>query len=128
MTVAVDFWHLVGLLLGFLGFCGVIGNVLLTRTEKHLDERFAALELARAQAQEQVTTRLLGLEQTNRDETVQWQRVEREVLQRFADLPHTYVMRDDYIRGQSILEAKLDGLADKIEKSQLRQALSGRTN
>ena len=37
-----------------------------------------------------------------------------------AELPVAYVRRDDYIRGQSVLEAKLDGLATKIENAQLR--------
>ena len=31
-----------------------------------------------------------------------------------ASLPMTYVLRDDYIRNQSILEAKLDNVAEKL--------------
>ena len=42
-----------------------------------------------------------------------------------ADLPLHYVRREDYVRGQSVLEAKLDGLADKIEKAQLRAFING---
>ena len=126
MKIEADFWHLVGLLLAFMAFCGTVFWALLARMEKHLDERFVVQEATRAAQQDQLNQRLAGMEQSTREEAAQYQRIERDLMQRFADLPHTYVMRDDYIRGQSILEAKLDGLADKIEKAQLRQALAGR--
>jgi hypothetical protein len=125
MTLQVDFWQLVGLLTGFIAFCGAGGALLLRILGKSLDERFAAQEAARAAAQAQLADRLTSMEQVNRDETIQWQRVERELLELKAELPHRYVMRDDYIRGQSIVEAKLDGLADKIEKAQLRAVIAG---
>ncbi|MDF6001947.1 hypothetical protein P4050_30630 [Pseudomonas aeruginosa] len=32
-----------------------------------------------------------------------------------AELPIQYVRREDYIRGQSVIEAKLDGLAVKLK-------------
>ena len=50
----------------------------------------------------------------------QWQRVERELLNLKAELPLHYVRREDYIRGQSVIEAKLDGLGTKLENAQLR--------
>lgn len=121
MKIEADFWHLVGLLLGFLAFVGAAGALLLSLFQKHLDERFASQERARAEQQDQLNQRLLGLEQVTRDETLQVQRLERDFLQRFAELPHRFVMRDDYVRGQSVIEAKLDGLATKVENAQLRQ-------
>ena len=36
-----------------------------------------------------------------------------------------YVRREDYIRGQSVIESKLDGLALKIENVQLRAVKGG---
>lgn len=140
MTLQVDFWQLVsvlaGLVVAFISFCGGGGMLLLRVVEKHLDERFAtqekaradgfiAQEKARAEAQAQIAGRLDAMEQVARDEMLQWQRVEREFLKFQADMPMKYVMRDDYIRGQSIVEAKLDGLADKIEKAQLRGIIAG---
>lgn len=47
--------------------------------------------------------------------------VEREVLELKAQLPEKYVRREDYIRGQTVLESKLDALALKIENMQLRE-------
>ena len=40
-------------------------------------------------------------------------------------MPLHYVRREDYIRGQSVIEAKLDGVADKLEKAQLRAIING---
>ena len=44
----------------------------------------------------------------------------RELLNLKAEMPVQYVRREDYIRGQSVLEAKLDGLVIKLENVQLR--------
>ncbi|SAI74581.1 Uncharacterised protein [Bordetella ansorpii] len=102
MTVQIELWQLITLLLAFFGACGAVGKVLLAQTQRHLDARFNVLEAA------------------NRDEAGQWQRIERDLMQLRADLPLEYVRREDYIRGQSIIEAKLDGLAVKLENAQLR--------
>lgn len=109
MTVQLELWHLITLLVMFLGFCFAAGKLLISQFERHIDARFSA------QAE-----RLGEIENANRDESAHWQRVERELMGLKADLPLSYVRRDDYIRGQSVLEAKLDGLATKIENAQLR--------
>lgn len=109
MTVQVELWHLVGLLLSFLGFAFAAGKLLLGTVQRHIDTRF-----------DTQARRLQEIEQAGKDEASQWQRVERELMGLKADLPLAYVRRDDYIRGQSVLEAKLDGLATKIENAQLR--------
>ena len=68
--------------------------------------------------------RLDGIEALHRADAAQWQRVERELLALKADLPLHYVRREDYIRGQSVIEAKLDGLGTKLEMSHLRSIKS----
>ena len=40
--------------------------------------------------------------------------LERKFYKFQIDLPHVYVAREDYIRGQTVIEAKLDALALKI--------------
>ena len=125
MTLQADLWQLVGLLVSFFGFCAGGAALILRLIGKNLDERFATQERTRAEAQVQLASRLDAIEQVNRDETIQWQRVEREFLKFQADLPLRYVMRDDYIRGQTVIEAKLDGLAGRIENAQLRSMLGG---
>ena len=120
MNVQVEFWQLVGLLLGFLATCAAGGKLLLSQTKTHIDEKFIAQEKARVTGHEQLAKRLDGIESANREEAQQWQRVERELLRFQADVGLQYVRREDYIRGQSIIEAKLDGLGTKLENAQLR--------
>ncbi len=38
-----------------------------------------------------------------------------------ADLPLNYVRREDYIRGQTVIEAKLDALDNKLEATAVPQ-------
>lgn len=110
MTVSVDFWQLVGLLIAFFTACAAAGKALLTQTQKHIDERLSSIENA------------------SRDDAKQWRIVERELSTLKESLPLHYVRREDYIRGQSVLEAKMDGLAMKIENAQLRGLLGANRN
>lgn len=121
----IEFWQAVALLLSFLGCAAGAARALLAQSQKHLDERFATQEKTRATQEEALDRRLQSIESFSREEAGQWQRVERELLRFQAELPVKYVMRDDYVRGQSIIEAKLDGLADKLEKAQLRGIIQG---
>ena len=52
-------------------------------------------------------------------------RIERDLLAMKADLPLHYVRREDYIRGQSLIEAKRDALGNKLDVMQLRAAAAG---
>ena len=52
--------------------------------------------------------------------------LEREFMHFKADLPLHYVRREDYVRGQSIVEAKLDGLAAMVSNAQLRASMKDR--
>lgn len=111
MSLQIDFWQLVGLLLSGLGVVVGLLKFGLMQAQKHQDA--AHLHLL---------SRLDSMEQTNKQEAAQWQRLEREMLQLRADLPLQYVRREDYIRGQSVIEAKLDAVAVKLENAQLRVA------
>lgn len=120
MTVEVDFWQLVMLLLAFLAAAAGAGKTLLAQYDRRQDERYQAMEAARKAAQLHWDTKFAGLEGLAREEAGQWQRVERELMALKAELPVQYVRREDYIRGQSVIEAKLDGLALKIENVVLK--------
>lgn len=109
MTFSIDLWQTILLISMVLGaFIGLL-KLLMAQQVKHIDAAFDAQN-----------KRLDSIEQAGKDESAQWQRVERELMGLKAELPVAYVRRDDYIRGQSTLEAKLDGLAVKIENAQLR--------
>lgn len=120
MSGQLELWHLVLLALSILGGYWTLTKIIAGQFQRGLDERFKVLEQARSENHLQTSKRLDGLETTGREDGVQWQRVEREFLRMQADMPLHYVRREDYIRGQSVIEAKLDGLGTKLENAQLR--------
>lgn len=124
MTIAVDIWQLIGAMGALLGMVASLiitaGKVLVGQFEKRLDEKFSAMELASSSAQKHWDSQFSALEQAAIDEAKGWQRLERDIMQMKADLPNIYVRRDDYIRNQSVIEAKLDGLAVRIENALLK--------
>lgn len=122
MKIEFELWHLITLLLMFFGAMAAVGKLLFGQLQRHLDDRFAAQDEARRANHEALSGRLDAIESTNREEANQWQRVERELMAMKADMPLNYVRREDYIRGQSVIEAKLDGLAAKLENAVLRMA------
>ena len=117
MILQIDFIWLVALLLAFFGAAAGAAKIMLGQSQRHQATLHKAL-----------TDRLDAIEVASREEASQWQRVEREFLRFQAELPVHYVRREDYIRGQSVIEAKLDGLATKLENAQLRGMIHGATS
>lgn len=100
MTLKLELWHLITLALTFCGvFTGLV-KLLLLQFARRMEERWEALA----------------------DESKGWRKIERELLELRADLPVRYVRREDYIRGQTIIEAKLDAITSKVELVQLQGA------
>ncbi|MDT0496513.1 hypothetical protein RM530_03925 [Algiphilus sp. W345] len=113
MLLEIDFWalltFLVGLLVTFMG--GAWGVIRMTQHQQDqtLTQRLHGIEGS-----------LNKLETNARQEAEQWQRVDKEILKLRAELPLQYVRREDYVRGQTVIESKLDALATKLETVQLR--------
>ncbi len=120
MKVEVEFWQLVSLLITFLGFTFAAGKVLLNQVDRRLDERFAAMEKAREDAGKHWDEKFSTVIEQNRREAEGWANLERDFLRFQADLPLQYVRREDYVRNQTVIEAKLDAVALKIENLQLK--------
>lgn len=120
MNVQIELWQLITLLLAFFAACGATGKVLLGQTQRHVDALFEAQDKALALSHGQTQQRLDQIQASARDEADQWRRVERELMTLKAELPDRYVRREDYVRIQSTIDAKLDGLALRIENLQLR--------
>lgn len=125
MQITLDLWHVISLAVAFLGASAGAGKLLLTQTQRHLDDRFNAQEAARTANHDQVSRRLDSMETAAREEMGNWQRIERDLLRMQAELPLHYVRREDYIRGQTVIEAKLDALYSKLETVQMRGAQHG---
>jgi hypothetical protein len=104
VKIELELWHLITLLLMFLGAVWAFGKVLLVQIEKRIDQRFDVQ-----------TTLLQGT-------TGKVEKLERDFLLWRAELPIHYVRREDYVRGQSIIESKLDALYSELKAVQLKGA------
>lgn len=130
MTLQVDFWQLLGFGLTLLsGFAGIIfgaGRLIASQFESRITERFDAMRKDREGEEARTNERFDALQRARELEAQGITNLEREFLRFQADLPLHYVRREDYVRGQSIVEAKLDGLATKIDNAQLRASITDR--
>lgn len=122
MMVQVEFWQLVSLLLAFFGFLFAAGRVLLSQIDRRLSDRFAAMEKAREEGGKHWDDRFTQLADQARRDAEHVAELERALLRFQGELPLYYVRREDYVRGQSVLEAKLDALYSKLEVVQMKGA------
>lgn len=91
------FW-LACLLLAFLGAITGIGRWLLAQFQKRIDDRFTLLA---------------------RD-AESWRQQEIKLAELRVHVSEHYVRREDYVRNQSIIEAKLDAVAARLEAAHFR--------
>ncbi|MFC7459791.1 hypothetical protein [Hydrogenophaga defluvii] len=109
MTVQLELWHVITLCLTLLGFFFGLVKALLAQQLSHIDAAFAAQN-----------SRLEKIEQANRDESNNWQRAERELLNLKAELPLNYVRREDYVQAVATIMAKLDAMSMRFENILLK--------
>jgi len=112
--ITIELWalitFLVGLLLSFIGCVFAFAKVLGGQVDRRLTERFKAQEDARLvadQALHDILKKHLEEEKKTAQKIVD---LERDFLNWKGDLPLNYVRREDYIRGQQVMEAKQDSL------------------
>ena len=123
-VLAVPLWGLLtflaGLLVAFLGAVLTAVKLIMRQMELRLKEQFTNAKETTQQSQSRLFERLEKLECSIASEAKTMTKIERDLLLLKADLPLQYIRRDDYVRNQSVIEAKLDGLALKLENTQLR--------
>jgi LPS O-antigen subunit length determinant protein (WzzB/FepE family) len=112
MQIQIDFWQLLVALAGLIGaFVAVakwLGSLIVGQFEKRLDERFKTIN-------ESVDIK-----------SDEFKKFERDFLTFQRDMPLQYVRRDDYIRGQTVIESKIDAVMSKLELVQLQGARNDR--
>jgi hypothetical protein len=106
MNVEFQLWQLITLILTIVGAFYGLAKLLFAQFERRMDEKHAALG-----------QRLDVLTEENKG----WQRVDRDLLSLRLELAERYVKRDDYIRGQTVIEAKLDAISSELRNVQIRQ-------
>jgi predicted patatin/cPLA2 family phospholipase len=120
-VVQLELWQMILLLLAFFGAVGAFGRVLLDQFERRLSEKFKTQESQRAEATARWDSRFNELQSASQEESRNWHRVERQLLQLQAELPREYVRREDHIRFETVINAKLDALNAKIDLSNVYQ-------
>lgn len=104
MKVEFELWQLVTLSLAIIvPLCGAF---------------FGMVWRLFSQFQKSFNEQLKGLT----DESKMWRQIERDLLELRAELPVAYVRREDYIRGQTVIEAKLDAISSEVKVVQIQGA------
>jgi hypothetical protein len=87
MTIQVDFWHLMGLLLSFIGTLATFGMVLIKQIDSRIDHQNDRVS-----------------------------KIETSLNETLTKLPLEYQRREDAIRFETVLNAKLDAIGTRIER------------
>lgn len=120
MTVELNLANLIFILIAMLSAFWALVKIIAVQTQKHLDARFAVQEVSRNENQIQITRRLDSIETVNREDTNQWQRVERELMRLQVDMPLNYVRREDYVQAVASILVKLDAAQMRHENLLLK--------
>lgn len=126
MIFELELGQLIGYATGLLGlFTTVVTGLvklLLNQFEKRLADRFASQDVARQAATkhwEENFAKVLERQDKDADAV---QQLERTFLRFQAELPLQYVRREDFVRNQTIIEAKIDAVFSKLEVIQINGA------
>lgn len=115
MPVQIELWQLVTGIASVIGSFALVvwafGTILVRQFKTQLDERFKSIQAdstKRAADEAEVAKQL--------------RQFERDFAKFQIDMPLQYVRREDYIRGQTVIESKLDALYSKLELVQIQGA------
>lgn len=87
---------------------GFLVNKVVAQFEMRLDERFAAQEIARQEGRKIWEARLSRVDEKQ-------ERIDRELRELLITMPDKYVRREDYVRRETVIEAKIDQLSLRIQ-------------
>lgn len=111
-----DILQLIGVLVAFAMAAGAFVSFVM----RQLDKRFAAQEALREEGAKALRETIERYTAQGTATAKQLQKLERDFLEWKAEIPVQYVRREDYIRGQTVLEAKMDALYSKLELVHLK--------
>ncbi|HEL3749993.1 hypothetical protein JY409_03395 [Stenotrophomonas maltophilia] len=100
MKIVLELWQVISLLIAGAGM--LVGLV----------------KWGTSQIKSSIDQRMTGFERAAEG----WRDQERQLLQLRAELPERYLRREDYIRGQTVIEAKLDAINSDIKTIQIQGA------
>lgn len=99
--IEMPVWQLLASAVTLLGMFAGLVKLLLSQMEGRLDERFELVA----------------------KDSERLRQVELDLVRLRGEMPLHYVRREDYVRNQTVIEAKLDALALRLENVQLKGKL-----
>jgi hypothetical protein len=122
-VIQIEFWQLLGMIsavmMAMAAGAWLLVKVIVGQFTAGLDQRFDGQDELRNQREKVLDERFKALELAIKSEGDGWRTVERELLELKAALPLEYVRREDGIRQEVVIHAKLDALAAKIDALRL---------
>lgn len=119
MTVELEFWQLVTLLLAFFGAVATGAKMMFGQFERRLGDRFVSQESALSTSNKAINDLLTRNGEEQGKLVYKMNELERDMLKWRAELPLLYVRREDFIRNQTVIEAKLDAISQRVQNIQL---------
>lgn len=105
MTLTLETWHVISLIITIFG--GLVGGAKLF---------FGRVEDSIKQRDQQLADALQKIDDKLAVESKEIRRIDRDLLKLQAQLPQTYVHKDDFNRSFTVIDAKLDKLWMIINK------------
>lgn len=98
MHVTFELWQLITLGLSLAGAFAALGRLMMAQFVRGLERSIGQIKA----------------------DSSKWHELELRFYQHLAELPVAYVRREDYVRGQTVLEAKLDAIAAELKSVQIK--------
>lgn len=106
MTLELEAYQVIGILLTIVGSLWGVGKVFFARVDSAIRERDDSLERAISNVSKQLTRQSNDVRQ-----------IEKDLLLLKAELPEKYLTRADFNRTFTVVEAKLDRLYELLNQS-----------
>lgn len=108
----------VAVILAMIGGYWALAKMVVAQFNAGLDIRFEAMDRARLEGRKAFEERFRQLEAKTKE-------LDSDVRRILIELPREYVRQQDYVRNQTVIEAKIDGLALKMENNWLKSGGRG---
>jgi hypothetical protein len=119
--IEIQIWHLITLLISFFGCVAGFWKFTESRAEKVRESRERNEDKRWEELHRHLDARFKDFSEAAKENAKESARLERAFMELRAELPNNYVRREEWLRGQSTIEAKIDGLAHRLENLFLKQ-------
>ncbi|MBK0062400.1 MULTISPECIES: hypothetical protein [unclassified Acinetobacter] len=123
MTITLEPYQVFLVLATIIGAVFTMVKLLGSQINANLQQSFVSTNEKIEQLSKQTNEKIDLVSKQNEKSQTELRDLERKFFQFEIDLPKNYVLRNDYIRGQTVIDAKLDAIASKLETVQIQQGM-----